>query len=254
MTDIDPVQRASFNRVAAQYDAARPSYPSEVIDSVLARSGAKRALEVGAGTGKATVMFGQRGLDIVALEPGPQLAALLRERVAGMRVEVVEEMFEDCRLTGFDLVYAATALHWVEPSVRYTKAAEVLRPGGALAVFMHEKAPMDPAMRAKFSAAYADRFGWPPWNPKYLDVTEERWVTEIDASGLFGPVHVGRYPWTATYTSDEYVRLLDTYSDHLVQPDAKRLALYDDMRAVIDESGGTVEIPYMTLEFFALRL
>jgi len=240
--------------MGARYDAARPSYPSAVIDDVVARSGAQRALEVGAGTGKATVLFGQRGLDIVALEPGGQLAAVLRERVRGMRVEVVESMFEACALTGFDLVYAATAFHWVEPSVRYVRAAEALRPEGALALIMHEKAPMDPATHADFNTAYAKHFGWPPWDPHYLEKTEAKWVDEINASGRFGAVHVGRFPWSASYTSDEYIALIDTYSDHAVQPDDKRLPLYDDIRAAIDRRGGSVEIPYLTFEFLALRL
>lgn len=254
MPELDQLKRTSFDRFASQYDAVRPSYPAAVIDDVLARSGATRALEVGAGTGKATVWFGQRGLDIVAFEPGANLAALLRERVRGMQVEVVEAMFESCNLTGFDMVYSATAFHWVEPSVRYVKAAEVLRPDGALALFMNEKAPMDPAVRADFDAAYAKWFGWPSWDPNYLAHTEAKWVAEIDASGRFGPVHVGRFPWSASYTSEEYVALLDTYSDHATQADDRRLPLYDAMRAAVERAGGSVEIPYMTLEFFALRL
>ena len=254
MSEIDAQKRASFDEVAQQYDAVRPSYPAAVIDDVLARSGARRALEVGAGTGKATVLFGARGLDIVALEPGAQLAAVLRERVRGMRVDVVEAMFETCALTGLDLVYAATSFHWIEPRLRYAKASEVLRPGGALALFMNEKAPMDPAMRARFDAAYAEHFGWPAWDARYLANTEAKWLAEVEASGRFGAVHVGRYPWCATYTSDQFVALLDTYSDHRTQPDTKRLPLYAAMRAAIDRDGGSVEIPYMTLLFFALRL
>ena len=65
-------------------------------------------------------------------------------------------------------------------------------------------------------------------------------------------MHVGRYPWQATYTSDEYVALLDTYSDHAVRPE--RAALYADIKAAIDRRGGSVDIPYMTLTFFTLRL
>jgi SAM-dependent methyltransferase len=254
MPEIDPSRRQFFDRKAREYDAIRPSYPPEVIDDVIARSGAQRALEVGAGTGQATALFGVRGLDIVALEPGAQLAALLRERVRGMRVEVVEAMFERCELRDFDLVYSATAFHWIEPSMRYVKAAEVLRAGGALALLMNEKAPMDPDLRAEFSAAYARWLGWPPWNPSYLADTEAKWVSEINASGRFGAVHIGRFPWTATYTSDQYIALLDTYSDHATQPDDKREPLYADIHAAIDGRGGSVEIPYMTLEFFALRL
>jgi SAM-dependent methyltransferase len=254
VAELDQQKRTSFDAVAEQYDAVRPSYPAALIDDVLARSGARRALEVGAGTGKATVMFAERGLDIVAVEPGAQMAAVLRERVRGMRVEVVEAMFESCNLSNFALAYAATSFHWIEPRVRYVKAAEALRPGGALALFMNEKAPMDPAMRAQFDAAYAEHFGWPAWDPDYLAKTEAKWCGEIDASGRFGAVHVGRFAWQTTYTSEQFVRLLDTYSDHRVQPDDKRLPLYAAMRAAIDRNGGSVEIPYVTLLFFALRL
>jgi SAM-dependent methyltransferase len=255
MTPVDPARgRACFDGAAEAYDEVRPSYPDAAIEDVLAQSGARRALEIGAGTGQATIPFAQRGLDIVALEPGARLAARLRERVRGLRVEVVESLFEDCALTGFDLVYAATSFHWVAPAVRYVRAAAALAPGGSLALLMNEKAAMDPGVRAGFSAAYAKWLGWPPWSPKPLEETAATWVGEITASGRFGPVHVGRFPWTTRYTSAQYLALLDTYSDHALAPDDRRLPLYDDLRGVIERHGGAVEIPYVTLTFSSRRI
>ena len=253
MTDaIDHERRKSFERNAVAYDATRPAYPRAAIDDIVARSGAKRALEIGAGTGKATVMFAERGLDIVALEPAAQMAAVLRERVAGMHVEIVEQTFEATERTGFDLVYAAESFHWIEPTVRCAKAARVLWPGGALALITNVKAPIDPDLRRDFDAAYARRFGWPAWSPRHVAETEDKWVRELDASARFGAVHVGRFAWQATYTSAEYVALLDTYTDHAVRPE--RADLYADIKAAIDRRSGSIEIPYLTLVFFTLRL
>lgn len=254
MSEIEHTRRTSFDQRAERYDAMRPGYPAAAIDDVLARSGARRALEVGAGTGKATVLFGQRGLEIVALEPGARLAALLRERVRGLAVEVRETTFEACELTGFDLVYAAQAFHWVDSAVRYAKAADALRPGGALAILTNENAAWEPALRKDLEAAYARWLGWPAWDPMHVPNTEAKWTREIEASGRFGPVHVARFPWQVSHTSEQYIALIDTYSDHATQPDAKRLPLYDDIRAAIDRHGGRIELSYVTLEFFALRL
>src|SRR4051812_3647185 len=89
----DETRRTSFDAQAERYDAARPSYPEALAADVLAR-GVRRTLEVGAGTGKATVLFARRGASIVALEPGAKLAAVLRRNVAGLDVAVHETTFE----------------------------------------------------------------------------------------------------------------------------------------------------------------
>jgi len=79
---IDEARRLSFDASAALYDAARPGYPDALADDLLATAG-RRVLEIGAGTGKATVVFARRGASIVAIEPGPSLAVVLRRNVAG---------------------------------------------------------------------------------------------------------------------------------------------------------------------------
>ena len=90
-------------------------------------------LEVGCATGKATLPLARVGFRITALEPGAALAAAARANVVGYDVDVVEARFEDWEPNGavFDLVFAATAWHWVDAEVRYPKAAAVLRPHGS---------------------------------------------------------------------------------------------------------------------------
>jgi len=139
---MDEKRRLSFGGVAELYDRSRPSYPQALLDGVLEFAGAgagDRALEVGAGTGKATVLFAERGLSVVALEPSAEMAAVARRNCAAYgRVTIEQTEFERWRADGrrFQLVFSAQAWHWVAPDVRYAAARAALEPGGALAVFV----------------------------------------------------------------------------------------------------------------------
>ncbi len=114
-------RRLAFGEVAELYDRARPGYPAELIDDVIAfapAAGGTRALEVGAGTGKATELFAQRGLEIVALEPSAQMAAVARRNCARYENVSVEQIeFERWSPAGasFGLVFSAQAWHWIAP-------------------------------------------------------------------------------------------------------------------------------------------
>jgi SAM-dependent methyltransferase len=209
-------------------------------------------LEIGAGTGKATRVFARAGRELVAVEPGANLAAVLERNVAGLpHVTVERTTFEAYAGTGFDLIYAAQAMHWIDPAVRYARPAQLLRPGGALAMLFNEKPPVATALRRELDAVYAHRYPEGP-KPSGLEDVERSWIAEIDASGRFGPVEVDRLAWTAHYTTRDYLALLDTYSDHATLADDRRRALYADIADRIDRHGGGIEIPYVTLAFVAV--
>src|SRR6266511_3093437 len=120
--------RATFNEVAELYHRARPGYPPEVFDDMaeLACIGPGcRVLEIGCGTGQATVPLAQRGCEVVCVELGAAMAAVARRKLArfpAVRVEV--SAFEDWPLPveRFDTVVSATAFHWIDPAVRVAKA------------------------------------------------------------------------------------------------------------------------------------
>lgn len=251
---FDDERRQTFDRSAAAYDAIRPSYPEGAIDDILERSQAVTALEVGAGTGKATIAFARCGLSVHALEPGHNLAEILRAKSIGLPVTVEETTFEAFKGGEFDLVYAAQAWHWTDPATRYRKAHSVLRPGGGFALLTNEKGPYEPSLREDFNAAYARWFGWPSsWEQNDVAKVTDSWTAEIEASGLFHDVTATYVPWTVTYTADQYVALIDTYSDHAVRPEDQRRACYADIKAAIERRGGHIAIPYITLALFALR-
>jgi SAM-dependent methyltransferase len=257
VAEIDEQRRISFDARAELYDAARPTYPDALAADVLARVAPERAarvLEIGAGTGKATLVFARRGAAVVALEPGPHMAAVLRGRAAGFDVTVVESTFEAWPLDGaFDIVMSAQAIHWVDPAVRYVKAAAALAPGGTLAVIRNEKATLERGMRDDLDAAYA-RLSWPDDDRTDEDAVEHarRTITaEIDASGLFGTVEARLYPWIARYTTAQYLDLLDTYSDHAILSSERRASLYEAIGSALDRRGGEISIPYVSLALTA---
>lgn len=133
--------KVTFDQVAQLYDQARPGYPEALFDDVVSLSGIPpggRVLEIGCGTGQATVPLARRGFALLCIELGENLAAVARRNLAAYpRVEVRTGAFEEWPLEegAFDLAVAATAFHWIDPVVRYPKTAQALRPGGTMALF-----------------------------------------------------------------------------------------------------------------------
>jgi len=132
--------RMTFDAVADLYQQARPEYPEQLYDALVEAAGIKtgdRLLEVGCATGKATIPLARRGFRITCIEIGPDLVVAARRNLTDFPgVEITEGAFETCRplVDGqFDLVFAATAWHWIDMATRYERAWELLRPGGHLA-------------------------------------------------------------------------------------------------------------------------
>jgi SAM-dependent methyltransferase len=230
--------RETFESAAATYDAARPEYPRELFDDLVALARLEpgaRLLEVGCATGKATRQLLERGYSVVCVELGARLAEMARRNLSGMPFEIHIAPFEqwDAPSERFDLVYAATAWHWIDPKLRYQKACALLRPGGHLAFWKAEHAfpigfdPFFTEIQEVYDAIGESHPGeWPPSTPE--EVADDR--DEINASGLFGEVSVRRYVWATHYTADAYVALLNTFSGHIAMEDRKRHHLYREIR------------------------
>lgn len=234
----------SFDEVAELYDRARPTYPPELLDTLveLARlRPADSVLEVGCGTGQATTALLERGLDVLCIERGPRLAELARRRGAAVEVAAFEEW--EPRGRAFDAVVSFTAWHWLDPAVRYAKAAGLLRQGGALAVvstthvLLEDAEPAIAELQREYAAIRWGDGGFRPPRPGELADLRD----EIDASGYFGDVTVRRYLWRTRYSAEDFVGVLGTYSDHLALDDDVRERLLAGLRRRIDDSlGGTV--------------
>jgi len=211
-----------------------------------------RVLEIGCGTGQATVALAERGYRIVAVELGPDMATVARRNLARFdSVEVVTAAFEDWPLPDepFDLVFSATAFHWVDPTVRVSKSAEALRSGGLLAtVGTHHIAGGSEAFFVASQYCY-ERFD--PATPPGLRQQSASEMPEDDrelaSSGAFGAARFHRYEWELVYSAAEYLDLLLTYSGHRALPAAQRNGLLTCIAGLIDGNhGGRVVKRYLT--------
>lgn len=229
--------RQTFDRAAERYDRVRPDYPDALFDDLAAVAGlvpGDHLLEVGCATGKATRPLARRGFRITCIELGAGLAAAARENLAGFDVEVVQDQFEEWRpAEAFDLVYAATAWHWIDPGVRYLRAWQALRPGGHLAFWAAEHVfpeGGDPFFR-EIQDVYeeiGETLPTDPWWPRPGELPEN--LDEIEASGLFEVAAVRQYDWERVYPAEEYIELLGTFSGHLAMAEWKRKRLYGEIR------------------------
>ncbi len=247
----------TFDEDAELYDRARPGYPAALFDDLVAEAvigPGSRILEIGAGTGKATRPLAERGCRITAVEPGPGMAAVARRRLAGFgAVEVVTSGFEAWPLPEepFDAVVAATAFHWIDPAVRVVRAADALRPGGALAVIATQHvAGGTKGFFTEVQECY-ERFD-PATVPgtRLLtagDVDTTGHAEEVARSGRFGPTAFRRYEWELTYTTAEYLDVLRTYSGHRALPPRSREGLLECVAGLIDgRYGGRITKRYLT--------
>jgi SAM-dependent methyltransferase len=247
--------RETFDEAAELYDRARPGYPPAVFDDLAALAGlgpGARVLEIGAGTGKATVPLAERGYAVVAVEIGARLAAVARRNLAGFpAARVVVSSFEDWPLPAepFDAVVAATAFAWIDPAARVTKAAAALRPRGALATIgTHHVAGGTAAFFVEVQACYER---WDPATPPGFRLPAAADLpldsADLDRSGRFGPAAFRRYEWEQPYTTAAYLDVLCTYSGHRALAPAARRGLLGCIARLIDSRyGGRITKRYLT--------
>jgi SAM-dependent methyltransferase len=255
-----------FGLDAARYDRARPTYPQALIDRIVALTPGPKFVDVGCGTGIASRLFQAAGGTVLGVEPDARMAVFARGR--GLDVEVAR--FEDWDPAGrtFDAVVSATAWHWVDPLAGARKAADVLAPGGVLAVF--DNGPeLPPAVLTALDEAY--RYAVPDALPEpgpEKDPEEEsvegyakkiyanqyaKAADGIEHINAFGAPEDLRFEWDRTCTRDEWLdHLLTQGGFHHHPPDA--LARFQaHLGAAIDEMGGAFTMHYSTAGIVAIR-
>ena len=253
-------QRFTFNAVAELYDQARGGYPQALFDDLMALanlSAGDAVLEVGCGTGKATEAFVRRGLNVVALEPGPEMIAAARRRLAGLNgVRFVETTFEAWPVeTGaFRLVAAAQSWHWVAPDIRFGLAFKALAPGGMLAVFGTAPGPIPQPFREALEKAYAihaPEVGGPP--PEHAYLPSGPFSGDFDRSGLFEQASHKSYPWSRSFSARSYADYLRTVSRYRLMDEKRREDLLAAVAEAIEANGGGFDAPVETHLYFARR-
>lgn len=229
----ESVRGLLFGSVAESYERYRLNYPGELVDLVLRYAGRPlgAALEVGAGTGKATRLFAQRGIEVTALEPDAEMARLLVATTQALPVRAVVTTFEKFRTASrFDLVYAAAAWHWTSPATRWAQAVKLLVPGGVLVLFGRPADLKDPDLFAvvdkieKRLLTSNDAVDMHPWS-----------IEEIAAVDGLTDIEQRELPCVATTTAEEYVGRLATVSAYLRLSADQRAEALGQVRAVLPD-------------------
>jgi SAM-dependent methyltransferase len=255
--------RAVFDESPELYDRTRPVCPGQLFDDLVSlaplRPGA-RLLEIGCGTGQATLPLAERGFQIVGIELGEQLAALARRKLAAFpNVEIVNGSFEAWNASDarFDGVVVFHAIHWIDPDLRYAKPARLLRDEGVLAVVRSTYVMPDDADSLFWTEVQEDYDAINPGDiegPPHPDAVGDL-RAEIEASGHFRDVAVRRYLWSNSYTADEYIALLSTSSWHRMLDDESRQSLFDRIHRRIEaRPDRTVRPPLLSTLNVARRL
>lgn len=221
----------SFGAVAEAYERYRPGYPAELYDLIVSYAGrpVRTALEIGAGTGKATRLFASRGIAVTATDPDPAMLAELRRHVPAT-VTTLRASFEEVPLgRRHDLVYAAAALHWTDPAGRWERMAELVAPGGVFANFGGPFDLADPALERAVEAAQAPFLethhvpspdGTPPESAL-------QWPgTELERSDRFTDVQQARIERRLTVSAPDFLGHLSTISAYLELPPADRQEVF----------------------------
>jgi SAM-dependent methyltransferase len=262
-----------FDGVAEAYDAARPSYPPELVDAAIASGrlgAASRILEIGCGTGKLTELLVDRGLRVHAIEPGANLVEAAQRRIGdSTAVEYEIAKFEAAEIAdgAYDAVFSATAFHWVDPEIGWAKVARILAPGGLFALLTHvgleDEDERSEAMELELIELLIDYTpgrpeDWklsPPFDEflagaraRSADITDAwDWVMSRgrhglavpEAAPLFTDVQIDGRLLRDEYTADQVLAHMRTTSLWFMVDADRRDAFEHDYRSLIERCGGT---------------
>lgn len=246
----------SFGEDAAGYDEARPSYPAALVDDLVGTAPG-RILDVGCGTGKAALLLQRVGARVLGIEADERMAAVARRH--GVEVEIAR--FEEWEPAGrsFSLLTAAQSWHWVDPDRGPEKAAQVLEPGGRIALFWNLRTRPPAEIADAFDACYrrhAPELAGAVMAPGAHSGSDSRGLEGhldlLDKSGHFEAGEARRYRWRCHYDAPSWRALLATQSDHRMLEAGPRARLLDAAAAIVEDLGG-LEVAYVTLALFARR-
>lgn len=246
--------RLTFNDDPINYDRLRPRYTDDLFQDVIefsALNNKTRALEIGIGTGQATLPFLRTGSEITAIELGNKLAEYSRKKYCMFEnLKVINQEFESTKLdeNAHDLVYSASAFHWIPQETGIPKVKKLLKSGGVFAwfsvhpiyalkhVYIHE------AMQ-KVYRRYSDFFEEKSLLLDYetmQQLNETKRLRRINSFEEYGFIDITSkvYYSKRTLKAQDYTKLISTYSDHKAIPEKTRIKFLNEINEVIDLCGG----------------
>jgi ubiquinone/menaquinone biosynthesis C-methylase UbiE len=262
-TGWEPEKRTHFDEIVTNYDKIRPNYPDKLFANLIEYAGLginKKALEIGAGTGKATRPILEAGYNVTAVEIGANMAAFLSDKYKGYKnFNVIVSAFEDADLqeNAYDLIYAASSIHWVDAKIGCPKIKRLLKNGGTVALLRYNFSSesdeiLDAAYEKYFRTHYlsSQRYGKATVKRTHDDLRNPAgFLARYGFNGLeeyeFKDITLNFYDVEIIYTADEYIELYETMADHRDLPEKNKTALYSEITKLINQNGGKYKMDYI---------
>jgi len=254
----------TFDTVASTYEKLRPGYVEELYRTLfdyIPISENSNVVEVGSGGGQATAPILKTGCRLTAVEYGAQFSELLKDKFKEYeKFSVITGKFEDTEFeeNSFDLVFSASAFHWVPEKIGYEKVFSMLKSGGVFARFANHpyRDKENPALSKEIDEIY-DEYYNKFYNKKSEPITE---YTEEQAKNRamiadkygFTDIQYSLFYRERTFSAKEYIQLLGTYSDHIAIEETIRIKFFSKIEEAINKHGGTITL-YDTMDLQLAR-
>ena len=254
-TNVNMDKRLIFNNNTHNYDIIRPNYPNELYDDIFKYSGSKHTmnvLEIGIGTGQATKPFLDRNFNVTAVDIGEKLINTVREKFSeygNFSAVCGDFMTEPLPENHYDLIYSATAFHWL-PYEKYRKINRLLKHGGVIVLFWNRPFVRNPddITNVKNAEVYDKYYGKSEKAKPFSEKDTLKIRAELEENG-FKDVSCKIYKRVRILSADEYITLLNTYSDHCLLPKAIKNSFEEDMLAALSKCGNKINI-YDTIDLY----
>lgn len=242
----------TFSNVVNDYDYARPKYPIDLYETIKKFANleaVQNILEVGAGTGQATDLFLSTPYNLDLLEVSENQVDFLKEKYRKHNnISIIKNYFEEYETDKkYDLIYSATAFHWINSDVGYPKAWNMLKDGGTLAVFWqmssvtyHDEGIYKLLNEIQKHYMPDSSLGF---DAQGIEKVKQKRILQVQSGGYFAIPSYYDFKWIDIYDADRYVKLINTYSSTQLLDVQAREHYLDDIKQAILEYGGVIEMP-----------
>lgn len=254
----------TFDTIASAYDKLRPGYTAELYQTIfryISINENSTVLEIGSGSGQATTPILTTGCQLTAVEYGERFSKLLKEKFKEFpKFSVITDKFENASLekNAFDLVFSASAFHWIPEEIGYEKVHDILKPDGAFTRFANHpyRCKNNPCLSAVIDEIYDEYYNrFHNRNREVLtEYTEARAKERALIAEKYGftDIQYALFHRERIFSAKEYIKLLGTYSDHIAIEETIRMKFFSEIEKAINKFGGKITI-YDTIDLQLAR-
>ena len=244
----------TFDTVSSTYEKSRPGYVKELYQTLLDYipiNENSNVVEVGSGGGQATAPILATGCQLTAVECGKRFSELLKDKFNEyQKFSVITGKFEDTVFEDntFDLVFSATAFHWVPEKIGYEKVFSMLKNGGAFARFANhpyrdrENIELSQEIDKIYDLYYNKYYNKERETISEYTEQQAKEIAMIASKYGFSDIRYGLFYRERVFSANEYIELLGTYSNHIAIEESIRTEFFAKIKEAINNHGGIIKI------------